>query len=115
LTLSIIRFCLAATQPPDNSVVRPDKLVHRPATSDLLTLFLYCHGSRELLAQRIAARKGHFMGAKMLDSQLATLEDPRGEEGVAWVDIAGTKEEVGERAVEGIRALVRKEMEQGML
>jgi gluconokinase len=46
----------------------------------------------------------------MLESQLATLEDPREEPGVAWVDIAASKEVVGERAVEGIRELVEKEM-----
>ena len=51
------------------------------------------------------------MGAKMLESQLATLEDPRNEPGVAWVDVAGTKEQVGERAVKGIRRLVTEAVE----
>ncbi len=31
-------------------------------------------GSRRLLARRLARRKGHFMPASLLDSQLATLE-----------------------------------------
>ncbi|RSH90401.1 hypothetical protein EHS25_001006 [Saitozyma podzolica] len=96
--------------PDDHDVAKPEKLVHHPATSNLLTLFLYCHGSRDVLSQRIASRKGHFMGAQMLESQLATLEDPREEPGVAWVDIAASKEVVGERAVTGIRELVEKEM-----
>lgn len=46
------------------------------------------------------------MGTQMLDSQLKTLEDPRGEEGVAWVDIKASIEEVGKRAVEGVRGLI---------
>lgn len=34
-------------------------------------------GDRNLLAQRIAGRTGHYMKPGMLDSQLATLESPR--------------------------------------
>ena len=38
--------------------------------------FLHLHGSRELLAQRLASRRGHYMPASLLDSQLQTLEPP---------------------------------------
>ncbi|KAI9259621.1 shikimate kinase [Phascolomyces articulosus] len=38
--------------------------------------FVYLKGSKELLQERIGARKNHFMGAKMLESQLNTLEVP---------------------------------------
>ena len=38
--------------------------------------FIHLHGSREVLAARIAARKNHFMPPSLLDSQLATLEMP---------------------------------------
>ncbi len=38
--------------------------------------FIHLHGSRELLAERISARKGHFMPASLLDTQMATLEPP---------------------------------------
>lgn len=37
---------------------------------------VYLRGSRELLAARLASRAGHFMPAALLDSQLATLEEP---------------------------------------
>jgi carbohydrate kinase (thermoresistant glucokinase family) len=37
---------------------------------------VYLQGERELLAQRAAGRHGHFMPAALLDSQLATLEEP---------------------------------------
>lgn len=49
--------------------------------------FVYLEGSRELLQERIAGRKGHFMAAKMLDSQLATLEVPDASEQVIVADI----------------------------
>ena len=43
---------------------------------------VYLHGSRELLASRIGARRDHYMPASLLDSQLATLQPPKaGEHG----------------------------------
>ena len=41
--------------------------------------FAHVDVSREVLAQRLAARQGHFMPPSLLDSQLATLE-PLGED-----------------------------------
>jgi gluconokinase len=38
--------------------------------------FVLLDGAKDLIAERLAARKGHYMGAKLLDSQLATLERP---------------------------------------
>ncbi|MBO0357992.1 gluconokinase [Hymenobacter sp. BT186] len=38
--------------------------------------WVYLDGSRKLLHDRLEARKGHYMGADMLDSQLDTLEEP---------------------------------------
>jgi len=37
---------------------------------------VYLQGSRDLLWERITSRKDHFMKPSMLDSQLATLEEP---------------------------------------
>lgn len=39
--------------------------------------FVYLKGSRELIGSRMAARKGHFMPSGLLDSQFATLEEPK--------------------------------------
>lgn len=36
--------------------------------------FVLLNGSREVIHQRLAARKGHYMPASLLDSQLAILE-----------------------------------------
>lgn len=41
--------------------------------------FVYLKGTPELLLQRIQGRKGHFMPAAMLQSQLDTLEEPNEE------------------------------------
>jgi gluconokinase len=37
-------------------------------------VFVLLEGSRELITERMAARKGHFMPLSLLESQLATLE-----------------------------------------
>lgn len=56
--------------------------------------FVFLRGDRTLLTQRLAARKGHFMPASLLDSQLATLEEPGHDEN-AWVcDIAESPGEI---------------------
>jgi carbohydrate kinase (thermoresistant glucokinase family) len=44
---------------------------HRPDV-----VLIYLQGSRALIGERMAARKGHFMPAGLLDSQFATLEVP---------------------------------------
>lgn len=40
-------------------------------------VFVYLHGSRELIASRMHQRSGHFMPETLLDSQFTALEDPR--------------------------------------
>jgi carbohydrate kinase (thermoresistant glucokinase family) len=37
---------------------------------------VYLQADKSLLAERLAKRRGHFMPASLLDSQLATLEEP---------------------------------------
>ncbi|KAF8586651.1 carbohydrate kinase [Ramaria rubella] len=54
----------------------------------LPTYIVFISGSRELLVERMNARKGHFMKTTLLDSQLQTLEDPTTEEGVITVNLA---------------------------
>jgi gluconokinase len=41
---------------------------------------VYLKGSKRLIADRMAARKGHFMPAALLDSQFAALEEPTADE-----------------------------------
>lgn len=53
--------------------------------------FVYLHGDRALLLQRLAQRENHFMKASMLDSQLAALETPQE---ALTVDIRATPTEI---------------------
>ncbi|MCA0243423.1 MAG: gluconokinase [Proteobacteria bacterium] len=56
--------------------VHRDRL--RAACPDLGFIFL--SGSRERIAERLAQRRGHYMPASLLDSQLQTLEPPGADE-----------------------------------
>jgi gluconokinase len=38
--------------------------------------FVLLDGAKELIAERLAGRKDHYMNPKLLDSQIATLEPP---------------------------------------
>lgn len=56
--------------------------------SDLDLLFILLEGSRELLERRVNKRTSHFMPPALLDSQLATLERPGGDERAFSVNIS---------------------------
>jgi gluconokinase len=49
--------------------------------------FLHLSGSRDVIAQRMAARTDHFMPLSLLDSQFAALEPPGADEDAVTVDI----------------------------
>src|SRR5262245_12547532 len=60
------------------------KRQYRRTLSDGLSKarFVYLKASRDALLQRLAARRGHFAGPGLLDSQLATIEEPGPEEAI---------------------------------
>jgi gluconokinase len=66
----------------------------RVAAPDLVLVYL--HGSPELLATRMAQRDGHFMPTALLESQLATLEEPAADEEAIGVDVSLQPEEIVE-------------------
>jgi gluconokinase len=53
--------------------------------------YVYLHGSEELIRDRLARRKGHFMNPNLLHSQFETLEPP---EHAVRVEVSGSPEEV---------------------
>ncbi|UMP01714.1 gluconokinase [Amycolatopsis sp. EV170708-02-1] len=61
--------------------------------------FLHLHGDRDLLADRMKTRSGHFMPVSLLDSQLADLEPLRPDEHGLVADIAKKPEEIVETAL----------------
>ena len=55
---------------------------------------VYIHGERDLLAARMAGRQGHYMPPSLLDSQLATLEEPTPEERPIALSAVHTPQEI---------------------
>jgi gluconokinase len=56
--------------------------------------FVFLKGSESLIARRIEARQDHFMPGSLLDTQLATLEEPSPDETVVVCDISGTPQSI---------------------
>jgi carbohydrate kinase (thermoresistant glucokinase family) len=56
--------------------------------------FVFLSGERETLEERMKARTGHFMPTSMLDSQLATLEEPQADEPSVRVAIEQSPEDI---------------------
>jgi carbohydrate kinase (thermoresistant glucokinase family) len=61
--------------------------------------FIHLAGSKALISARLAARKGHYMPATLLDSQFAALEPPGDDEAIT-VSIDGSPAEIAERALD---------------
>jgi gluconokinase len=60
---------------------------------------VYLEGSRALIAGRLAARHGHFMPLRLLDSQFAILEPPGPEERAVAVGIEDPPAQVAEAVI----------------
>jgi gluconokinase len=69
----------------------------RAAAPDLALVHL--HATRELLADRMSQRQ-HFMPLSLLDSQLATLEEPTPDENAVSIDASEPLEQTVDKAVE---------------
>ncbi len=67
-----------------------DILVH--GRNDVRIIFL--KGTQDLIASRLASRKGHFMPAGLLDSQFKTLEPPDQSENPVTASIDGSVEAI---------------------
>jgi gluconokinase len=55
---------------------------------------VYLNGSQQLIAERLAKRRGHFMPPGLLDSQFKTLEPPDKTENPVTVSIAGAPDDI---------------------
>jgi carbohydrate kinase (thermoresistant glucokinase family) len=64
---------------------------------------IYLNGPKALIAERLRARKGHFMPPALLDSQFATLEPPGPDEHPIVVGIDGTPDEIVRDIMEKLR------------
>ncbi|MCS0601991.1 gluconokinase [Streptomyces sp. LP11] len=68
-------------------------------------VFVHLTGDRKLIGDRMRQRQGHFMPTALLDSQFATLQPLAADEAGVAVDVAGSPEEITERAVRALDAL----------
>lgn len=66
--------------------------------------FVFLHGPQPLLAERMAARQGHYMPASLLQSQLATLEPPASDEAALGLPIGPAPEALAAVAEVWLRA-----------
>ena len=62
-------------------------------------VFVYLHGSYETIAARLAARHGHFMPTKLLDSQFADLQEPGADEPAVRVDVGPAPSEIAKTVI----------------
>ena len=69
-----------------SALKRSYRNILRAGASDLRFVFL--KGERALIAERLASRRGHFMPPSLLESQLATLEEPSPDENAFVCDIS---------------------------
>lgn len=72
--------------------------VLRGGASDLRFVFL--KGKRALIAERLAARRGHFMNPALLESQFRTLEEPSPDENAWMGDITQSPQEIVDALVD---------------
>jgi gluconokinase len=66
--------------------------------------FVFLSAPREVIEARMKARAGHFMKAGMLESQLATLEAPGGDEAMVVETEGRSVEEVARPVVEKVKS-----------
>ena len=64
--------------------------------------FVYLNGTHDLIAQRLAERRGHYMPGALLDSQFADLEPPGPDEDCLWVDIGPPAASQADQVIEAL-------------
>ena len=60
---------------------------------------VYLRGSRDVMAEHLAKRSGHFMPASLLQSQIDTLEEPGPDEEPLIVDVGRPADQVAEEII----------------
>jgi gluconokinase len=72
------------------------------ATAGVDVHFVYLHGSRAVIEERMRARSGHFMPTSLVESQFAALEPPEPDERAITVDIAGEPDDIVGAIIAGL-------------
>ena len=66
-------------------------------------LFVHLAGDRAVIAERLAARRDHYMPPVLLDSQIATLEVPAADEGALTFDIGEMPEAIADKVARSVQ------------
>jgi gluconokinase len=66
-------------------------------------VLVYLQGSHELIANRLAARMGHYMPPTLLDSQFATLEEPGPDEHPIVVSVDHPTEDIVAQVIQALK------------
>ena len=90
--LDTLSQCLARARQDQQGVVISCSALKRAyrdrlRRGDERTLFVHLNGSRELIAQRIAARTHQYMPASLLESQFVALQAPAEDEQALVLDV----------------------------
>ena len=67
-------------------------------------VFVHLRGGREVIARRLAVRKGHFMPSALLDSQLAALEPLGDDEDGIIAEIVADPRTIARQVAQKLRA-----------
>jgi ribose 5-phosphate isomerase A len=60
---------------------------------------VYLRGGRDLIAEHLAGRRGHFMPARLLQSQFDTLEEPDPGEEPLTIDVGSPADQIAEQII----------------
>ncbi len=63
-------------------------------------VFVFLSGPKEIIAARLAVRRGHFMPTSLLDSQFAALEEPAGDEPAIRINVGPAPSVIAREIVE---------------
>jgi gluconokinase len=66
-------------------------------------VFVYLAGTHDQIAQRLAARHGHFMPPSLLDSQFATLEPPAADENSITLEICASSSALADAVIDRLQ------------
>lgn len=108
--LALLRDRIREAREADASLVlscsalkRSYRDILRQGDPDLV--FVHLHGDRNVIANRMQARPGHFMPVSLLESQLRDLEPPGEDERAIRIDIDTPLEEMADRILENFSNL----------
>ncbi len=87
----LVRRCLAEHRAAVLACSALKQAYRRYLIIDPHVKLIYLKATRELIRQRLLQRRGHFMNPVLLESQFATLEEPKD---ALWVDASAAPREI---------------------